>query len=404
MRELKKSVKLSNVCYEIRGVVLKEARRLEEEGHRILKLNIGNPAPFGFDVPQEIQQDVIFNLPQAQGYTDAKGIFAARKAIMHNCQTAGIKDVEIEDIYIGNGVSELIVMAMQGLLNTGDEVLIPSPDYPRWTAAVSLSSGTPVHYRCDEAADWFPDIEDIRSKISDRTKAIVVINPNNPTGAVYSKALLMDIVELARQHNLLILADEIYDRILYEDAEHVPLASLADDVLFFTFNGLSKAYRAAGYRSGWMIISGNKYHAKDLIEGIDMLSSMRLCANVPAQFAIQTALGGYQSIKDLTQEGGRLREQRDKAWEMLNSIPGVSCVKPKGALYLFPKLDPNLYPVQDDEKLVYDLLVQEKILLVQGSAFNLDDNQHLRVVFLPRVDVLDEAIGKFARFLDKYTK
>lgn len=404
MRELKKSVKLSNVCYEIRGVVLKEARRLEEEGHRILKLNIGNPAPFGFDVPQEIQQDVIFNLPQAQGYTDAKGIFAARKAIMHNCQTAGIKDVEIEDIYIGNGVSELIVMAMQGLLNTGDEVLIPSPDYPLWTAAVSLSSGTPVHYRCDEAADWFPDIEDIRSKISDRTKAIVVINPNNPTGAVYSKALLMDIVELARQHNLLILADEIYDRILYEDAEHVPLASLADDVLFFTFNGLSKAYRAAGYRSGWMIISGNKYHAKDLIEGIDMLSSMRLCANVPAQFAIQTALGGYQSIKDLTQEGGRLREQRDKAWEMLNSIPGVSCVKPKGALYLFPKLDPNLYPVQDDEKLVYDLLVQEKILLVQGSAFNLDDNQHLRVVFLPRVDVLDEAIGKFARFLDKYTK
>ncbi len=404
MRELKKSVKLSNVCYEIRGVVLREARRLEEEGHRILKLNIGNPAPFGFDVPQEIQQDVIFNLPQAQGYTDAKGIFSARKAIMQNCQQIGIANVEIEDIFIGNGVSELIVMAMQGLLNTGDEVLIPSPDYPLWTAAVSLSSGTPVHYHCDEASDWYPDIDDIKRKISDKTKAIVVINPNNPTGAVYSKALLEQIVELARQHNLLVLADEIYDKILYDDAEHIPLASLADDVLFFTFNGLSKAYRAAGYRSGWMVISGNKYHARDLIEGIDMLSSMRLCANVPAQFAIQTALGGYQSIRDLTSEGGRLREQRDKAWEMLTSIPGVSCVKPKGALYLFPKLDPKRHPISNDEKLVYDLLVQEKILLVQGSAFNLTDAQHLRVVFLPRVDVLEEAMGKFARFIDKYAQ
>ncbi|PID42108.1 MAG: aminotransferase [Gammaproteobacteria bacterium] len=402
MRVLKKSVKLSNVGYEIRGGALKEARRLEEEGQRVLKLNIGNPAPFGFDVPQEIQQDVIHNLPQAQGYVDSKGIFAARKAIMQSCQQRHIANVEIEDIYIGNGVSELIVMAMQGLLNSGDEVLIPSPDYPLWTAAVSLSSGTPVHYRCDEQSDWFPDIDDIKNKITDKTKAIVVINPNNPTGAVYSRELLLQIVELARQHDLLVLADEIYDKILYDGAEHIPLASLAEDILFFTFNGLSKSYRAAGYRSGWMIVSGNKFYSTDLIEGIDMLASMRLCSNVPSQYAIQTALGGYQSIDDLVTEGGKLKEQRDLAWQMLTDIPGISCVKPKGALYLFPKLDPERYPISDDEKLVYDLLIQEKILLVQGGAFNLGDSQHLRVAFLPRVDVLEDAIGRLGHFLEKY--
>ncbi|PIE43353.1 MAG: aminotransferase [Gammaproteobacteria bacterium] len=402
MRVLKKSVKLSNVGYEIRGNVQKEARRLEEEGHRVLKLNIGNPAPFGFDVPQEIQQDVIHNLPQAQGYVDSKGIFAARKAVMQSCQQKQIANVEIDDIYIGNGVSELIVMAMQGLLNSGDEVLIPSPDYPLWTAAVSLSSGTPVHYHCDEQADWFPDIDDIKSKISDKTKAIVVINPNNPTGAVYSKDLLLQIIELARQHDLLVLADEIYDKILYDNANHIPLASLAEDILFFTFNGLSKSYRAAGYRSGWMIVSGNKFYSTDLIDGIDILASMRLCSNVPSQYAIQTALGGYQSINDLVMDGGKLKEQRDIAWQMLTDIPGISCIKPNGALYLFPRLDPKRYPISDDKKLVYDLLIQEKILLVQGSAFNLEDNQHMRVVFLPQADILEDAIGRFANFLEKY--
>ncbi|WP_087464447.1 pyridoxal phosphate-dependent aminotransferase [Oleiphilus messinensis] len=402
MRPLSKSSKLDNVCYEIRGEVLKEARRLEEEGHRILKLNIGNPAPFGFDVPEEILQDVIHNLSEAQGYCDAKGIFPARKAVMQNCQQLGIKSVEIEDIYIGNGVSELIVMSMQGLLNAGDEVLIPSPDYPLWTAAVTLSSGTPVHYHCDEQSDWYPDIDDIRSKITDKTKAIVVINPNNPTGAVYPREILEQIIDLAREHQLLICADEIYDRILYDGVKHTALASLADDVLFFTFNGLSKSYRAAGYRSGWMIVSGAKYRARDLIEGIDMLASMRLCSNVPSQFAIQTALGGYQSINDLVLPEGRLYEQRNVAYDLLTQIPGVTCVKPKGALYLFPKLDPKRYPIQNDEKLVYDLLVQQRILLVQGSGFNLKDKQHLRVVFLPRTDVLEDAITRFAHFLETY--
>ncbi|MDX5299139.1 MAG: pyridoxal phosphate-dependent aminotransferase, partial [Gammaproteobacteria bacterium] len=385
MHPYKKSAKLDNVCYEIRGVVLREARRLEEEGHRILKLNIGNPAPFGLDVPEEIQQDVIYNLPQAQGYSESQGLFAARKAVMQYCQQRGIANVDIEDIYLGNGVSELIVMSMQALLNTGDEVLIPAPDYPLWTAAVTLSSGKPVHYRCDEQQDWYPDLDDIRAKITDRTRAIVIINPNNPTGSVYPREVLEQIVELARQHNLVVLSDEIYDKILYDGAEHICTASLADDVLFFTYNGLSKSYRAAGYRSGWLIISGAKHRARDLIEGITMLSSMRLCANVPAQFAIQTALGGYQSINDLIAPGGRLYEQRNLAWEMLNDIPGVSCVKPKGALYLFPKLDPKRYPIRNDERLVLDLVTQEKILLVQGSAFNIDDKQHLRVVFLPRV-------------------
>jgi alanine-synthesizing transaminase len=399
MQNYRKSAKLDNVCYEIRGPVLREARRLEEEGHRILKLNIGNPAAFELDVPEEIQQDVIYNLHQAQGYVESKGLFSARKAVMHYCQECGIDKVDIDDIYLGNGVSELIVMSMQALLNTGDEVLVPAPDYPLWTAAVTLSSGKAVHYRCDEQQDWFPDLDDIRRKITNRTKAIGLINPNNPTGAVYPKELLEDVIELARQHNLIILSDEIYDKILYDGVEHVPTASLADDVLFFTFNGLSKNYRAAGYRSGWLIISGAKHKASDLIEGIDMLASMRLCANVPAQLAIQTALGGYQSIDDLVAPGGRLYEQREVAWRLLNDIPGISCVKPKGALYLFPKLDPGLYPIDNDEQFVMDLLQQERILLVQGSGFNIDDRQHFRVVFLPRVDALEDAIGRLERFL-----
>jgi len=402
MKMIKKSSKLDNVCYEIRGEVLKEAKRLEEEGHRILKLNIGNPAPFGFDVPEELQTDIIHNLPSAQGYCDSKGLFSARKAVMQYTQQKDIVGVDIEDIYLGNGVSELIVMAMQALLNPEDEVLIPAPDYPLWTAAVKLSGGKAVHYKCDEDNDWQPDLDDIRSKITKNTKAIVVINPNNPTGSVYSLKTLKQIVEVAREHGLIILADEIYDKILYDDAVHVCLASLADDLLFLTFNGLSKSYRAAGYRSGWMIISGAKHQATDLIEGIEMLSSMRLCANVPAQFAIQTALGGYQSINDLVLPGGRLKEQRDLAWKLLNDIPGVSCTKPKGALYLFPKLDPEHLNIKNDERLILDLLKQEKMLFVQGSAFNIDDTQHLRVVFLPRVDVLEDAIGRFAHFLSKY--
>lgn len=399
MQNYRKSAKLDNVCYEIRGPVLREARRLEEEGHRVLKLNIGNPAAFELDIPEEIQQDVIYNLHYAQGYVESKGLFAGRKAVMHYCQERGIDKVDIDDIYLGNGVSELIVMSMQAMLNTGDEVLVPAPDYPLWTAAVTLSSGKAVHYRCDEQQDWFPDLDDMRRKITNRTRAIVLINPNNPTGAVYPPELLEEVIEMARQHNLIILSDEIYDKILYDGVEHVSTASLADDVLFFTFNGLSKNYRAAGYRAGWLIISGAKHKARDLIEGIDMLASMRLCANVPAQLAIQTALGGYQSIDDLVAPGGRLYEQRETAWRLLNDIPGISCVKPKGALYLFPKLDPHLYPIEDDEKFVLDLLLQERILLVQGSGFNIDDRQHFRVVFLPRVDALEDAIGRLGRFL-----
>jgi len=403
MPNYKKSSKLDNVCYEIRGVVLREARRLEDEGHRVLKLNIGNPGVFDLNVPEEIQQDVIYNMPMAQSYVESKGLFSGRKAVMHYCQQRGIDGVDIDDIYLGNGVSELIVMSMQALLNTGDEVLIPAPDYPLWTAAVTLSSGKPVHYRCDESQEWYPDLDDIRSKITSRTRAILLINPNNPTGAVYPKELLEDVIELARQHDLVVLSDEIYDKILYDGAVHIPTASLADDVLFFTYNGLSKNYRAAGYRSGWMIISGSKHRAKDLIDGIDMLANMRLCANVPAQLAIQTALGGYQSIDDLVAPGGRLYEQREIAWKRLNEIPGVSCVKPKGALYLFPKLDEKIYPVLNDEKLVLHLLLRERILLVQGSAFNIDDQQHLRVVFLPRVDALDDAMKRFGRFLGQYS-
>ncbi|OZG73721.1 aminotransferase [Hahella sp. CCB-MM4] len=402
MLEVKKSNKLQHVCYEIRGQVLEEAKRLEEEGHRILKLNIGNPAPFGFDVPEEIQQDVIYNLSHAQGYADSKGLFSARKAVQHYTQQCGIANVDIEDIYLGNGVSELIVMSMQALLNTNDEVLIPSPDYPLWTAAVTLSSGRAVHYRCDEQSDWFPDIADIESKITDRTRAIVIINPNNPTGAVYSRDLLEQILEVARRHKLIVLADEIYDKILYDGAEHVSLASLADDLLFLTFNGLSKNYRAAGYRAGWMIVSGAKLRAGDFIEGLTMLSSMRLCSNVPAQLGIQTALGGYQSINDLVAPGGRLYEQRNTAYDLITQIPGISCVKPKGAMYLFPKIDPNHLKIKNDELMVLDLLKQERILIVQGSAFNLQDQQHFRLVFLPRVDELTSAIERIEHFMSGY--
>jgi alanine-synthesizing transaminase len=399
MKPIKQSRKLASVCYDIRGPVLEEAKRLEEEGHRILKLNIGNPAAFGFDAPDEILQDVILNLPNAQGYSDSKGLFSARKAIMQECQKLEIANVEINDIYLGNGVSELISMATQALLDDGDEVLIPAPDYPLWTASVSLSGGRPVHYVCDEAADWQPDIDDMAGKITKNTKAIVIINPNNPTGAVYGKQVLLDIVDLARRHNLVIFADEIYSKITYDEATHIPLASLCDDLLVVSFNGLSKSYRLAGFRSGWMILSGDKSAATSYIEGLDILTNMRLCANVPGQFAVQTALGGYQSINELILPGGRLLEQRDRAWELLTSIPGISCVKPKGAIYMFPRLDPDLYPVKNDTQLILELLDEEKILLVQGSAFNIKDNNHFRLVFLPRADILEKAAADIGNFL-----
>lgn len=378
-----------------------EARRLEEEGHRVMKLNIGNPAPFGLMAPEEIIQDVIYQLPEGSGYSDSKGLFAARKAVMQYYQKRDIENVQIDDIYLGNGVSELIVLSMQALLNNGDEVLIPAPDYPLWTASVSLSGGTPVHYLCDEQSEWFPDIDDIRSKITDRTRALVIINPNNPTGAVYPTEILESLIQVAREHKLIVFSDEIYDKILYDDAKHTCTASLADDLVFITFNGLSKTYRVAGYRSGWMVISGNKYAAKDYLEGITMLASMRLCSNVPGQLAIQTALGGYQSINELTAPSGRLYRQRDIAHSMLCDIPGISCVKPKGALYLFPKLDPKIYPIKDDQKLVLDLLIQEKILLVQGTGFNWPTPDHLRLVFLPREEELQLALSKMAEFFDR---
>ncbi|MBP8030353.1 MAG: pyridoxal phosphate-dependent aminotransferase [Pseudomonadales bacterium] len=402
MKTILKSKKLENVCYDIRGPVLEEAYRMEEAGQRILKLNIGNPAPFGFMAPDEILKDVVYNLPQAEGYSESRGMFAARKAVMHETQRLGIPGVQINDIYLGNGASELIAMALMGLCDLGDEILIPAPDYPLWTASTSLAGGKPVHYLCDENNGWNPDIADIRSKITARTRAIVVINPNNPTGALYDHRVLEQIVDIAREHGLIIFADEIYDKILYEDAQHTPMGTLATDVLCVTFNGLSKTYRLAGFRSGWMIISGAKELARDYIEGLDMLASMRLCANVPAQYAIQTALGGYQSIQEYIQPGGRLREQRDIAWKMLNDIPGVSCVKPMGALYMFPRLDPAIYPIKDDEQLALDFLRQKKILIVQGSGFNWVDQQHFRIVILPRVDELKYAIEQFADFISKY--
>ena len=401
MTDLMKSQKLHGVLYDIRGPVLDHANRLEEEGHKIIKLNIGNPGAFGFDAPDEIYRDVIHNLREAQGYCHSKGLFAARKAIMQRYQVEGVRDVDVEDIILGNGVSELIVMAMQALLNTGDEMLIPSPDYPLWTAAVSLSGGRPVHYRCDEANDWQPDLDDIESRINANTRGIVVINPNNPTGAVYSQQTLEKIADIARRHELVIFADEIYDRILYDDAQHTPLARLASDVLCVTFNGLSKTYRMAGFRSGWMMLSGAKERARSYIEGLEMLASMRLCANVPAMLAVQTALGGYQSINDLILPGGRLKEQRDLAYDLITAIPGVSCVKPRAAMYLFPRLDPDMYPIQDDQQLVLKLLKEEHMLLVQGTAFNWADKQHFRIVFLPDRDQLIEAIGRFSRFLER---
>ena len=403
-RPVLKSAKLANVCYDIRGPVMARAKQMEEDGHRIIKLNIGNLAPFGFEAPEEIQQDVIHNLPNSSGYSDSKGLFAARKAIMHYAQQKKIAGVGMEDIFIGNGASELIVMSMQGLLNTGDEVLVPAPDYPLWTAAVTLAGGTPRHYLCDEQSDWMPDMADIKAKVTPNTRAIVLINPNNPTGALYPASFLLEVIELARQHNLIIFADEIYDKVLYDGATHTSIASLADDVLFVTFNGLSKNYRACGYRAGWMIISGAKKNAQDYLDGLNILASMRLCSNVPGQYAIQTALGGYQSIEDLVSPTGRLYKQRELAHKLLTEIPGVTCVKPKAALYLFPKLDLNMYPITDDQKFILELLETEKVLVVQGSGFNWKQPDHFRVVFLPNADDLTEAIGRIARFLEYYRK
>ncbi len=402
MRTVTKSAKLANVCYDIRGPIMDAAKKMEDDGQKIIKLNIGNLAVFGFDAPEEVQQDMIRNLPNSAGYSDSKGIFAARKAVMHETQKQGIKGVTLDDIYLGNGASELISMATNALLDNGDELLLPAPDYPLWTAAASLSGGTPVHYVCDEANGWMPNLADIRSKVTPRTKGIVVINPNNPTGALYSRELLQGIVEIAREHGLVIFADEVYDKVLYDGAVHTPLASLSADVLTLTFNSLSKAYRSCGYRAGWMVVSGDKKLAKDYIEGLNMLSNMRLCANVPGQWAVQTALGGYQSINDLICEGGRLRQQRDLAYELINAIPGVSCVKPQGALYMFPRLDPEIYPIKDDQEFFLEVLQETKVMLVQGTGFNWPHPDHFRIVFLPHEADLREAINRLADFLARY--
>lgn len=399
-----KSHKLDNVCYDIRGPVMAKSKKMEDEGFTILKLNIGNPAPFGFDAPDEIIHDVIINLKNAEGYCESKGLFPARKAIMQYSQQKGIAGVTVEDIYIGNGVSELIVMVMQGLVNGGDEILIPSPDYPLWTAAVNLAGGKAVHYRCDEESDWVPDIEDLRAKISSNTRAIVVINPNNPTGSVYPKEILQQIYNLAAEHKLIIFADEIYDKILYDGTEHTSIASLSDDVFCITLNGLSKSYRAAGFRAGWMILSGNISTANDYREGLDMLSNMRLCSNVPSQYAIQTALGGYQSINDLVLPGGRLKEQRDLCYSLLQDIPGISTTKPKGALYFFPKIDVKKFGIKDDQRFVLDLLIEKKLLLVQGTGFNWPEPDHFRVVFLPNIVLLTDAMMRLKSFLSGYTQ
>ena len=401
-RAVLKSTKLADVCYEIRGPVVDEAQRLDEEGHRILKLHLGNPAPFGLEAPEEIVRDVIHHLPASQGYCDSKGLYSARKAVMQECQRQGIRSVDIDDIIIGNGVSELICMSMQALLNDGDEILLPAPDYPLWTAAVRLAGGVAVHYRCDESAGWAPDLDDIRAKTTSRSRGIVVINPNNPTGAVYPRQVLDDITDWARRRGLVQFADEIYSKIVYDNAVHHPLAALSDDVLTVTFNGLSKAYRVAGFRSGWMVVSGPTEHARDYLEGLNILASMRLCANVPAQHAIQTALGGYQSINKYIVPGGRLYEQRRVAHSMLNQIEGVSCVEPAGALYAFPKLDRQRFNIQDDERFVLDLLRKEQILVIQGSAFNLDDSDHFRLVFLPQADELRNALARIGEFLATY--
>ncbi|HEV7193615.1 MAG TPA: pyridoxal phosphate-dependent aminotransferase [Jatrophihabitantaceae bacterium] len=400
--ELRQSRKLQDVCYDIRGPVLEEAKRLEEEGRRIIKLNIGNPAPFGFEAPEEILVDVIRNLPNAQGYSDSQGLLSARTAIVQHYQQRGIDTMDVDDVWLGNGVSELISLALQAMLDNGDEVLVPAPDYPLWTATTSLAGGRPIHYLCDEKSGWLPDIEDIRSKITPRTKAIVVINPNNPTGAVYPRGVLAAIADLARDHELTVLADEIYDKVLYDDAVHVPFAAIAPDVFTLTFNGLSKAYRLAGFRSGWLMVTGPKRHASNYIEGITILANMRLCANVPGQHAIQMALGGRQSIHDLVLPGGRLLEQRDAAMTALRQIPGVTCVEPKGALYVFPRLDPDIYPITDDQQFVLDLLRDKHVLVVQGSGFNWPHHDHLRIVTLPRADDLTEAIGRIGEFLVGY--
>ncbi|MCT9929671.1 pyridoxal phosphate-dependent aminotransferase [Planotetraspora sp. A-T 1434] len=400
--EISQSHKLANVCYDIRGPVLKRAAQLEAEGHHILKLHIGNPAPFGFEAPEEIVQDMIRNLPHSHGYGDSKGILSARRAVVQHYEERGLAGLTVEDVYLGNGVSELIVMALQALLNNGDEVLIPAPDYPLWTAAVSLSGGTPVHYICDEQAGWFPDLDDIESRITDRTKAIVIINPNNPTGAVYPRELLERLAGLARRRGLVVFADEIYDRILYDGAVHTSIATLAPDLLCLTFSGLSKTYRVCGYRSGWMVISGAKDRAESYIEGLDILANMRLCPNVPGQHAIQAALGGRQTIDDLVRPGGRLYEQRERAWKLLNEIPGVSCVKPEGALYVFPRLDPDMYPISDDVRFALDLLEKQRILVVQGTGFNWPRPDHLRIVTLQHADDLEEAIGRFGALLATY--
>lgn len=404
VRNLSKSKKLDNVCYDIRGPVLEYAKKMEEEGHRIIKLNIGNPAPFGFYAPDEISADIIVNFQAASGYSDSKGLFAARKAVMHYAQEKNLPNVGIEDIYIGNGVSELIMLSMQALLDAGDEVLVPAPDYPLWTAAVNLAGGRASHYICDESNKWAPDIEDMRARINENTRAIVVINPNNPTGAVYNREVLQSIVDLAREFDLIIFSDEIYDKVLYDAAVHTSIAALAPDLFCVTMNGLSKNYRAAGYRGGWLILSGVKKHAQGYIEGLNMLSSMRMCANVPAQLGIQTALGGYQSINDLVAPGGRLARQRDLAWERLTSIPGVSCIKPQGALYMFPRLDPEVYPITNDRQFVLELLMAEKVLLVQGTGFNWIAPDHVRIVFLPNTDDLVEAINRIESFLHFYRK
>ncbi len=404
MKPIAKSGKLANVLYDIRGPIMDAARQMEEEGHKVIKLNIGNLAAFGFDAPEEIQQDMIRNLSNSAGYSDSKGIFAARKAVMHYTQQQGVAGVELGDVYLGNGASELIALSTNALLDEGDQLLLPSPDYPLWTACTALSGGTPIHYRCDESNGWMPDVDDIRRKITPATKGIVVINPNNPTGALYSDELLREIVAIARQHGLVIFADEVYDKVLYDGVKHTAIASLSHDVVTLTFNSLSKSYRSCGYRAGWMVVSGDKKAAADYIEGLTMLSNMRLCSNVPGQYAIQTALGGYQSINELVGPGGRLRRQRDLAYELITAIPGVSCVKPQAALYMFARLDPKMYPIQDDRQFFLELLQETRVMLVQGSGFNYPDNQHFRIVFLPHEDDLREAIGRIARFLDNYRR
>ncbi len=402
MKPIERSKKLDGVCYDIRGPVAREAKRMEEEGHRILKLNIGNPAPFGFEAPDEILKHVIHNLPTAQGYTDSQGIYPARVAVAQYYQQRGILSAGADDVYIGNGVSELILMSLQALLDNGDEVLIPSPDYPLWTAAVNLAGGKAVHYRCDEEQDWYPDVQDMRSKITSRTRALVLINPNNPTGAVYERAVLEDIIALAREFGLVVLSDEIYDKILYDGATHISTASLCDDLLVLTFGGLSKNYRIAGFRVGWLFISGARLAARSYIEGLNILASMRLCANVPCQHAVQTALGGYQSINELVVPGGRLYDQMDLAHRLVNEIDGISCYRPKGAMYLFPKIDRKKFPIKDDELFVLDFLRQYKVLLVHGRAFNWPEPDHFRIVFLPHKEQLEQAIGKLAQFLPNY--